>query len=96
MGYTMMCPTYFILQGGVDTDGPACVFVKGRGRRRWRTHTSVTRKFMTSLFISSLDTLTCDSFASHASDEMVFLDAEGGMATSKADPTLACCLAAVL
>lgn len=39
---------------------------------------------MTSLFMSSLDTLTRDSFASQASDEMVFLDAEGGMATSKA------------
>jgi hypothetical protein len=43
--------------------------------------TSVTRKFMTSLFMSSFDTLTCASFDSHASDVMVFLLDVGGMLT---------------
>lgn len=42
--------------------------------------TSVTRKFMTSLFMSSFDTLTCASLDSQASLVMVFLlDVVGGM-----------------
>jgi hypothetical protein len=41
--------------------------------------TSVTRKFITSLFMSSFDTLTAANLASHASAEMVFLEAVGGM-----------------
>lgn len=43
--------------------------------------TSVTKKFMTSLFMSSFDTLTWPSFDSHASVLMVFLLAVGGMLT---------------